>query len=103
MPLPSTVFGAATSVLTSLTAIDTALHFKQQPTSIIAKSGKLGAYGLAIGSAGYAGAIIGSAVMAANRATRCDVGQLKQAAKDLGLYGDWIEDAVKHFPEILSK
>ncbi|MBF4374423.1 hypothetical protein [Vibrio anguillarum] len=104
MPLPTTVFGASTGLFTSLASLDMALNFGHSlPSNLIAQGGKIGTYGLAIGSAGYAGAILGSAVMAANRATRCDKQQLIKAARELGLYGGWIDDAVNYFPEIMRK
>ena len=44
-------------------------------------------------AAGWAGAVLGSAIMSANRATRCDKKEMKKIAKELGLWGDWIDEA----------
>ncbi|MBF4290194.1 MULTISPECIES: hypothetical protein [Vibrio] len=91
LPVMDSAFGAATSSIAAYSALDHALHFGGKPPANIA-------VGLSVF---YAGAVLGSAVMAANRATRCDKKQLIQAAKQLGLYGGWIDEAVNNFPQIL--
>lgn len=93
LPVMDNVFGAASSSVAAYAALDHVLHFGGRAPA------KIGV-GLSVF---YAGAVLGSAVMAANRATRCDRNQLKQAAKDIGIYGSWIDKAVNDYPEILRK
>ncbi|ASA54415.1 hypothetical protein BSQ33_21505 (plasmid) [Vibrio gazogenes] len=97
--LPTTIGGAIAEPLSMLTAIDSALNFGARIPKI--PGGKAAVYGYALYGAYYAGVLLGSAIMASNRATRCDLRQLRRAAKDLSLYGSWIDDAVNHFPDIM--
>ncbi|WP_335928825.1 hypothetical protein [Vibrio parahaemolyticus] len=93
LPLPKTIWGSVTTISGALTAIDTALTSKASdvPLSAISKSALRSKQLMGIGSAYYAGAIIGSALMAANRASSCSTDELKQAFKDLGL-PSWAAD-----------
>lgn len=87
MPTPTTVFGTATSVLGALKAVDEVLHLNSK-ASLTSTTITLG-----IGAAGWAGAVLGSAMMSANRSTRCDKREMKEIAKEYGLWGDWIDEA----------
>lgn len=89
MPTPATVFGTATSVLGALKAVDEVLHLNSKAS--LTKRGTTIALG--IGAAGWAGAVLGSAMMSANRSTRCDKREMKEIAKEFGLWGGWIDEA----------
>ncbi|MGI2800182.1 hypothetical protein WAX87_11035 [Photobacterium damselae subsp. damselae] len=84
LPVPSDVVGAATTTFGALKAIDEALVAGvTSPYTKIAGAG----------AAFWAGAVIGSAAMAANRATTCNKSMLRDAVNDLGLDGSWIDEA----------
>ena len=104
LPLPKTIFGAGTSIATGLASIDSALAGGPKARlASVSKAGTASKQVLALGAAGYAGAVIGSYIMAANRATRCNREELKKAASDLGLSNWWVDDAVNENDEILRK
>ncbi len=98
LPLPKTLFGSVTTVSGALGAIETALSAKASdvPLSIVSvgtKSKQLAG----IGAAYWAGAVIGSALMASNRATSCSRDELKEAFKSLGL-PSWATDDALNAP-----
>ena len=104
LPLPKTIFGAGTGIAAGLASIDGALNAGGHVNlSAISKAGKASKQVAAISSAWYAGAVIGSYIMAANRATRCSIPELQKAANELGLSDWWVSDAVNEYPEILRK
>ncbi|HIF9075725.1 TPA: hypothetical protein ACX6NV_000556 [Photobacterium damselae] len=92
LPIPTDVVGAAASSFGALKAIDEALTMGvTSPYTKIA----------GVGAAFWAGAVLGSAAMAVNRATTCDKAMLKDAAKDIGLSGDWIDEAWNQLYDVL--
>jgi hypothetical protein len=89
MPIPEDIFGSAIYVLTAVKLVDESLNINAKaplPTKGLSKVGGLLA-------AGWAGAVLGSAIMAANRSTRCDKREMEEIAKELGLSGSWIDEA----------
>ncbi|HFU0228936.1 TPA: hypothetical protein ACGTRQ_003534 [Vibrio parahaemolyticus] len=93
LPVPKTIWGSVTTMSGALAAIDSALTNKASdvPLSAISQSTMRSKQLLGIGASYYAGAIIGSALMASKRATSCSSAELKQAFKDLGL-PSWVAD-----------
>ncbi|HFK4420739.1 TPA: hypothetical protein ACGZ84_004169 [Vibrio parahaemolyticus] len=96
LPVPKTIWGSVTTMSGALTAIDTALTSKASdvPLSAISQGAMRSKQLLGIGASYYAGAIIGSALMAANRSSSCSFDELKQAFKDLGLPSWAADDAI---------
>ncbi|MUK51229.1 hypothetical protein [Aliivibrio fischeri] len=104
LPFPKSVFSASTSIAAGIASIDISLSAKGNvPLSAIGKGGSLSNKFVAVSAAAYAGAVIGSAFMAANRATRCTIPDLENAARGMGLSTWWISDAVNENSEILRK
>ncbi|SHO54433.1 hypothetical protein [Vibrio quintilis] len=103
LPVPNDVFNAAAGIATGLKAIDSALAFKASdvPLSAIAKGGRLATTYGGVYASWWAGAVIGSALMASKRATRCSVSELKKAVAAFGMSTWWVDDAVRDHPEIL--
>ncbi|MBN3572074.1 hypothetical protein [Vibrio neptunius] len=93
LPLPKTVFGSITTVSAALAAIETALSVKAYdvPLSVVS-AGRASKQLAGIGAAFWAGAIIGSALMASKRATSCNRLEFKEAFRTLGL-PSWAADA----------
>lgn len=89
LPTPHDVYGTFLGVTGSIKVVDEALHLN--PKASLPSKGTTVVLGIA--AAGWAGAVIGSGIMAANRATRCDKEQMKDFAKEHGLWGDWIDEA----------
>ncbi len=105
LTVPKTVFQASVSVLGGLSAIDTALSAKGADVSlgVLSSAGKTSKQILGISAAFYAGAVIGSGLMAANRATRCSAAELKEAVRSMGFSTWWVDDAITKNPDILRK
>lgn len=97
LPIPKTIYGSVMTMSGALALIETALVSKAHdvPLSAISKGAKLGTKGAALYSAYYAGAIIGSALMASKRATSCSSEELKKAFQDLGLPSWAADDALR--------
>ncbi len=107
LPVPQTIWGSVTTMSGALAAIETALSSKASdvPLSAISQSAMRSKQLLGIGASYYAGAIIGSALMASKRATSCSSTELKQAFKDLGL-PSWVADdaiSAQKVSELLRK
>ncbi|MGF1803691.1 hypothetical protein L4C31_00335 [Aliivibrio sifiae] len=98
LPLPQTIFGSIATISGSLGAIESALSTKAAdvPLSAISKAGIKSKQVAGISAAFYAGAVIGSAVMASKRATSCSRAELIKAFNDLGLPSWAADDAFKH-------
>lgn len=104
LPLPKTIFGASSSIAAGLTSIDSALSNNgKAKLSAISKGGAMANKFVAISASYYAGAIIGSALMASNRATRCSLSELQKTISDMGLNNWWVSDVVGENPEILRR
>lgn len=98
LPLPKTLFGSVTSVSGALGAIETALTSKASDVPLaIVSVGKTTKQLAGIGAAYWAGAVIGSALMASNRATTCSRDELKEAFKSLG-FPSWAADDALRSP-----
>ncbi|MEZ9752037.1 hypothetical protein AB4425_17260 [Vibrio sp. 10N.261.51.A1] len=99
LPLPKTVFGSVTTVSGALGMIETALSTKavDVPLSVVSV-GRTSKQLAGIGAAFWAGAVIGSALMASSRATSCSSSELKEAFKALGL-PSWAADDALRSPE----
>ncbi len=86
------------TVTGTLAAIEGALQSKASdvPLSALSKAGHVSKQIAGVSAAYYTGAVIGSALMASNRATRCSSSELIQAFKDLG-FPSWVAgDALRH-------
>ncbi|WP_299144058.1 hypothetical protein [uncultured Vibrio sp.] len=85
VPLPSDIFGAVTTTYGALLLIEEAK--KRNDLSTLKKLGPITA-------SAWAGLVIGSSIMAANRATRCSITQsdVKRASEYLG-FNDLVEDS----------
>ncbi|WNJ97352.1 hypothetical protein RND59_19310 [Vibrio ruber] len=105
LPSPKTAFGSITTTAGIIGAIDTALSAKASdvPLTAIARSGLKSKQILGISAAFYAGAIIGSALMASKRATRCSADELKKAFREFGLPSWAVDDALRHNDNILRQ
>ncbi len=98
LPLPKTLFGSVTSVSGALGAIETALTSKASDVPLaIVSVGQTTKQLAGIGAAYWAGAVIGSALMASNRATTCSRDELKEAFKSLG-FPSWAADDALRSP-----
>ncbi|MBY8258629.1 hypothetical protein KW530_18025 [Vibrio fluvialis] len=98
LPVPDTIFGSIATVSGSIASIEGALASKASdvPLSAISKAGSKSKQLAAITASFYAGAIIGSALMASKRATSCSSSELREAFRSVGL-PVWIADsALKH-------
>ena len=95
LPLPTTVFGSITTVSGALAAIETALSAKASdvPLSVVSV-GRASKQLAGIGAAFWAGAVIGSALMASKRATSCSRSEFKKAFQSLGFPSWAAEDAL---------
>ncbi|MCE7729612.1 hypothetical protein [Vibrio campbellii] len=81
LPLPQDVWSSAMTMSAAIVSIEGALSTKAAdvPLSAISSSAMRAKQFAGISSAFYAGAIIGSAMMASKRATRCNLSELKEA------------------------
>lgn len=93
LPLPKTLFGSATTVSAAIASIETALATKAAdiPLSAITSAAIKSKKATGLFAAYWAGAVIGSALMASNRATRCSYSEFKDAFKSLG-FPSWAAD-----------
>lgn len=99
LPLPKTVFGSVTTVSGALGMIETALSTKAADVSLsVVSVGRTSKQLAGIGAAFWAGAVIGSALMASKRATSCSSSELKEAFKSLG-FPSWAADDALGSPE----
>ncbi|WP_139281719.1 hypothetical protein [Vibrio aerogenes] len=77
VPTPKTVFGSVTTMSGALASIETSLMTKAADMPIATIAGRAAGTTVAgITAAGYAGVIIGSALMATTRATSCSRAEL---------------------------
>ncbi|MGF1727305.1 hypothetical protein [Photobacterium nomapromontoriensis] len=99
-PSITSVYGATATVTAALKAVDSAIALKgaTAPMSAISRGTTIAGGVLA---AGWAGAVLGSAVMATKRATRCTIPELKEVANSVGLDGSWIDDAYRQNEQML--
>ncbi|WP_341509572.1 hypothetical protein WAX88_20650 (plasmid) [Photobacterium damselae subsp. damselae] len=89
MPTPKDLYGSLTTATGAIKAIDEALHLN--PNAALPTRATVAVGGVT--AAAWAGAVLGSAIMAANRATTCNKAEMERTAKELGLWGDWIDEA----------
>ncbi|EHY9845482.1 hypothetical protein [Vibrio splendidus] len=96
LPVPKTIFGSVTTMSGALASIEAALMTKASDMPITAVASRATGTTIAgITAAGYAGAIIGSALMASNRSTSCSKDEFKKAFQALGLPSWAADDALK--------
>ncbi|SJN58898.1 hypothetical protein VR7878_03105 [Vibrio ruber DSM 16370] len=105
LPTPSTLWGSAITMTGVVTTIESALAAKASdiPLVTIARVSMRSKQVLGISSAYYVGAIIGSALMASKRATRCSADELKKAFSEFGLPSWAADDALRHNDNILRQ
>lgn len=98
LPVPDTIFGSIATVSGSIASIEGALANKASdvPLSAISKAGGRSKQLASITASFYAGAIIGSALMASKRATSCSSYELREAFKSMGLPVWAADEALKH-------
>lgn len=99
LPVPKTIFGSVTTMSGALASIEAALITKAADMPITAVVGRAAGTTITIlTAAGYAGAIIGSALIASKRATSCSKEEFKKAFQDLGL-PSWAADDALNGPQ----
>ncbi|MCC2524992.1 hypothetical protein [Vibrio coralliilyticus] len=98
LPVPDSIFGSMVTASGGIGAIESALATKASdvPLSAISKAGRFSKQVVGITAAFYAGAIIGSALMASKRATSCSSSELREAFRSVGLPVWAADDALKH-------
>ncbi|ATC60335.1 hypothetical protein [Vibrio anguillarum] len=95
LPVPNTIFSSVTTMSGALASIEAALMTKASDMPITAVASRAAGTTIAgITAAGYAGAIIGSALMASNRATSCSKDEFRKAFQSLGLPSWAADDAL---------
>ncbi|GAB6263647.1 hypothetical protein [Photobacterium sp. R1] len=100
MPTVQNVYGTALAVLAAIKSVDEAITARGTLTQMSFTKATTTTAGAILASY-WAGVALGSALMATKRATRCDLGELKSFAEQIGLRGGWIEETVARYPEIL--
>lgn len=97
LPLPKTIIGSLGSVTGALAAIETALSTKAAdvPLSVVS-AGRTSKQLAGLGAAFWAGAVLGSVLMASKRATSCSRDELKAAFRSMGFPSWAADDALSH-------
>lgn len=105
LPAPQTLWGSTMTIAGVMTSIQTALEAAgaDVPLSSIVRGGNVAKYVVAAGAAYYTGAVIGSAIMASNRATSCSASELNKAFTNLGFPSWAADEALRTNTNILRK